>query len=72
MANIGGSTHGESRVRVLRLVRRGDRHDPRDLTVSLRFEGDFDGAFREGRPAGVVPGEALKNLVDALARPGKS
>jgi urate oxidase len=68
MANIGGSTHGESRVRVLRLVRRGDRHDPRDLTVSLRFEGDFDGAFREGRPAGVVPGEALKNLVHTSAR----
>jgi urate oxidase len=67
MANIGGSTHGESRVRVLRLVRRGDRHDPRDLTVSLRFEGDFDGAFREGRPAGVVPGEALKNLVHTSA-----
>ena len=68
MANIGGSTHGESRVRVLRLVRRGDRHDPRDLTVSLRFEGDFDGAFREGRAAGVVPGEALKNLVHTSAR----
>jgi urate oxidase len=53
---------------MLRLVRRGDRHDPRDLTVSLRFEGDFSGAFREGRPAGVIPGEALKNLVHTSAR----
>jgi urate oxidase len=68
MPHIGGSAHGESRVRMLRLVRRGDRHDPRDLTVSLRFEGDFDGAFREGRPAGVVPGEALKNLIHTSAR----
>jgi urate oxidase len=68
MPRIGGSTHGESRVRMLRLVRRGDRHDPRDLTVSLRFEGNFDGAFRDGRPAGVVPGEALKNLVHTSAR----
>jgi urate oxidase len=67
MVLIGGSSHGESRVRMLRLVRRGDRHDPRDLTVSLRIEGDFAGAFREGRPAGVVPGEALKNLVHATA-----
>ena len=68
MPHIGGSAHGESRVRMLRLVRRGDRHDPRDLTVSLRFEGDFSGAFREGRPAGVIPGEALKNLVHSSAR----
>jgi urate oxidase len=68
MPTIGGSAHGESRVRMLRLVRRGDRHDPRDLTVSLRFEGDFSGAFREGRPAGVIPGEALKNLVHTSAR----
>ena len=68
MLHIGGSAHGESRVRMLRLVRRGDRHDPRDLTVSLRFEGDFSGAFREGRPAGVIPGEALKNLVHTCAR----
>jgi urate oxidase len=68
MPRIGGSTHGESRVRMLRLVRRGDRHDPRDLTVSLRFEGDFAAAFREGRSAGVVPGETLKNLVHTSAR----
>jgi urate oxidase len=53
---------------MLRVVRRGDRHDPRDLTVSLRFEGDFQKAFTEGRQAGVVPGEAIKTLVHATAR----
>ena len=53
---------------MLRLVRRGDRHDPHDLTVSLRFDGDFAAAFTEGRPAGVVPGETLKNLVYRSAR----
>lgn len=68
MPLIGGSTHGESRVRMLRLVRRGDRHDPRDLTVSLRFEGDFAAAFRDGRSGSVVPGETLKNLVHTSAR----
>jgi urate oxidase len=53
---------------MLRLVRRGDRHDPRDLAVSLRFEGDFSAAFREGRSAGIVPGEALKTLMQTTAR----
>lgn len=68
MPRIGGSSHGESRLRFLRIVRRGDRHDPRDLTVSLRFEGDFSAAFREGHAEGLVPGEPLKNLVHAAAR----
>jgi urate oxidase len=68
MYRIGSATHGESRLRMLRIVRRGDRHDPRELTVSFRFEGDFAGAFREGRPDGLLPGEAVKNLVHATAR----
>jgi urate oxidase len=53
---------------MLRILRRGDRHDPRDLTVSCRFEGEFDASFTEGRADGLVPGEALKNLVHATAR----
>lgn len=71
MPRIDSITHGESRVRMLRLVRRGDRHDPHDLTVSLRFEGDFAAAFRDGRSAGVVPGEAIKNLIHTRARQHK-
>ena len=53
---------------MLRLVRRGDRHDPRDLTVAVRFEGDFADAFREGRSGGVIPGETIKSLVHTTAR----
>jgi urate oxidase len=68
MLRIGGSSHGESKLRMLRVVRRGDRHDARDLTVSCRFEGDFSAAFVEGHSEGLLPGEALKSLVHATAR----
>ena len=68
MARIAGSSHGESRLRMLRVVRRGDRHDPRDLTVSFRFEGEFSAAFLEGRADVLLPGEAIKNLVYATVR----
>jgi urate oxidase len=53
---------------MLRVVRRGDRHDARNLIVSCRFEGDFAGAFVDGRSPGLLPGEALKNLVHTTAR----
>ena len=53
---------------MLRVVRRGDRHDPKELSVSFRFEGDFAAAFREGRAGELLPGEALKNIVHRAAR----
>jgi urate oxidase len=68
MLRIGASSHGESHLRMLRVVRRGDRHDARDLTVACRFEGDFADAFVGSGTAGLLPGEALKSLVHATAR----
>ena len=67
MPRLGASSQGESRLRMLRIVRRGDRHDARDLTVSIRFEGDFATAFREGRSDGLIPGETLKSFVHKTA-----
>jgi urate oxidase len=68
MVRIGSSTHGESRLRMLRIVRRGDRHDPKELSVSFRFEGDFAAVFRQGQPGALLPGETLKNIVHGAAR----
>src|SRR5262245_3551920 len=68
MPRVGTSTHAESRLRMLRIVRRGDRPDPRDLTVRCQCEGDFAAPFTERRSEGLVPGEARKNLVHASAR----
>lgn len=68
MPRLGSSSQGESRLRMLRIVRKGDRHDPRDLTVSVRFEGGLEPAFLEGRADAVIPGETLKTLVHQVAR----
>src|SRR6185436_10834845 len=68
MPQIHSSSYGESRLRMLRVMRRGDRHDPKDLTIALRFEGNFGAAFKDGDPAGLLPGEAIKNLVHRVAR----
>ena len=55
MPRLGASSQGESRLRMLRIVRRGDRHDARDLTVSIRFEGDFAAAFSRDGPTASFP-----------------
>src|SRR6266545_1552860 len=63
MPHIHSSSYGESRLRMLRVMRKGDRHDPKDLTIAVRFEGNFGAAFTEGSSAGMLPGETIKILV---------
>jgi urate oxidase len=53
---------------MLRVVRHGDRHDPKELTVSFKLEGDFASAYREGRTDAFLTGEALKNLTYRVVR----
>ncbi len=65
---ITASSQGESRLRMLRVVRRGNQHDARGLIVSISFEGAFDAAFTDGRSEGLPPGEAIKNLVHSCVR----
>jgi urate oxidase len=64
---IAQSSYGKSRVRLVQLLRRGDRHDLRDLTVSIRFDGAFDESYTDGDNRGVLPTDTMKNTVYALA-----
>ena len=65
---ITASSQGESRLRMLRVVRRGNQHDARELIVSVSFEGAFDAAFTAGHSEGLPPGEAIKTLVHTCVR----
>ncbi len=59
--------YGKSRVRLARVSRHGDRHDFRDLTVGVHFQGDFAAAHTQGDNTGVLPTDTMKNTVYALA-----
>jgi urate oxidase len=64
---LAQSAYGKSRVRLVQLTRRGDRHDLRDLTVAIRFEGDYDASYTDGDNRAVLPTDTMKNTVYALA-----
>jgi urate oxidase len=61
------SSYGKSRVRLVQVRRGPDRHDLRDLTVAIRFEGDYDESYTEGDNSAVLPTDTMKNTVYALA-----
>jgi urate oxidase len=64
---LAETAYGKSSVRLVKLSRRGDRHDLKDLTVAVRFEGDYDQSYTEGDNSGVLPTDTMKNTVYAIA-----
>ena len=65
---LAENSYGESRVRLLRVARQEGRHDIRELTISIRFEGDFEKAHTKGDNSNILPADTMKNAVYALAR----
>jgi len=64
---LAETSYGKSSVRLVKVSRRGDRHDLKDLTVAIRFEGEYEQSYTEGDNAGVLPTDTMKNTVYALA-----
>src|SRR5262245_11609237 len=53
-AMLRGTAYGKSRVRLVQLTRRTDRHDLCDLTIAVRFQGDYDESYTVGDNSAVL------------------
>jgi urate oxidase len=63
---LAETAYGKCGVRLVQVVRPGDRHALKDLTVGVRFEGEYDASYA-GDNSDVLPTETMKNTVYALA-----
>ncbi|HEY3566565.1 MAG TPA: urate oxidase [Thermoanaerobaculia bacterium] len=61
------NNYGKQAVRLVTVRRFPDRHELKDVTVGIRFEGDFAAAYTDGDNGGVLPTDTMKNTVYALA-----
>jgi urate oxidase len=68
VTRLGDNGYGKSRVRLVKVSRREGRHELRDLTVSIRLEGEFEDAHVRGDNRDVLPTDTMKNTVYAVAR----
>jgi urate oxidase len=67
MARLASNSYGKARIRLVKVIRHGDRHDVKDLTVGVRLEGDFEEAHVAGDNRKILPTDTTKNTVYALA-----
>jgi urate oxidase len=64
---LADTAYGKSGVRLVQVTRRGEHHVLRDLTVGVRFEGDYDPSYVAGDNSDVLPTDTMKNTVYAHA-----
>lgn len=68
MIALAENKYGKSRVRLVQVKRRGDRHDFREWTVEILFAGDFEACFVAGDNRNILPTDTMRNTVYSLAR----
>jgi urate oxidase len=64
---IAHNNYGKSRVRLMKVARRGDWHEIQETTVRIAFEGEFTEVHTVGDNSDVLPTDTMKNTVYALA-----
>jgi urate oxidase len=65
---LAENNYGESRIPLLRVVRQEGRHDIKELTVGIQFQGDFEAAHTKADNKKILPTDTMKNSVYAIAR----
>ena len=66
-AKLVHNNYGKSRVRLMKIARRGDRHELQNITVKIALEGEFDDIHTKGDNSKCLPTDTMKNTVYALA-----
>jgi urate oxidase len=68
MPKLVSHRYGKGRVRVLKVLRNGETHRIRDLTVAAMLTGDFESSYTDGDNTRVVPTDTIKNTINVLAK----
>ena len=64
---LGDNQYGKAETHVVRITKRGARHEITDLNVSVALAGDFADTHLTGDNSKVVPTDTQKNTVFAFA-----
>ena len=62
------NSYGKSRVRLTHVTRQGERHELKELEISVQLEGDFAASYVSGDNRQIVATDSMKNTIYVLAR----
>ena len=67
LSEMGANQYGKSSIRLVKVDKRTDRHELRDLTVDIALAGDFAASYTDGDNSLVIATDTMKNTVYAFA-----
>jgi urate oxidase len=62
------NSYGAERVRLLKVRRLQDRHELKELSVSIQLSGGFEDSYTKGDNRSILPADTVENTVYALAK----
>lgn len=65
---LGHNDYGKSGIRLVRVLRDGERHRVVDLDVAVSLEGDFEAAHTQGDNSALLATDTMRNTVYALSK----
>jgi urate oxidase len=68
MAKLSSHRYGKARVRVMKILRDGPRHNLKDLDVAAYLHGDFMSSYTSGDNSKVVATDTIKNTINVFAK----
>jgi urate oxidase len=68
MARLGINQYGKAETHLVRVHRDGERHELRDLLVSIALSGDLEAVHLDGDNSSVLATDTQKNTVYAFAK----
>jgi urate oxidase len=72
MAKLQENRYGKSRVRLVRVKRRGSVNDFHEWSVEVLLRGEFTSCFTEGDNSQILPTDTMKHTVYSVARDSQS
>ncbi len=68
MPHLAENHYGKSKIRLLKVTRKGDTHTVHEWTIGVYLSGDFARCFLDGDNTGLLATDTMKNTVYAVAR----
>ena len=68
ITRLDTNAYGKNAINLSKVIRQGDRHEIRQISVNIALQGDFETAHTTGDNTRILPTDTMKNTVYALAK----
>jgi len=66
--HLVANNYGKAGIRLLKVTRHGDRHETKEVSVRIQFEGELESGYTVGDNSQILPTDTMKNTTYVFAK----